>query len=78
MPSTQISNLQPSTVEKGKISIKLSDGSELLADHVVSAVGVEPNTALAREAGLEIDEKHGGVIVNAELEARRNVYVSRV
>ncbi len=44
-------------------------------DHVVVAVGLEPNVDLATSSGLEIDERNGGFLVNAELEARSNVYV---
>ncbi|KAI9216209.1 apoptosis-inducing factor, mitochondrion-associated, C-term-domain-containing protein [Blastocladiella britannica] len=43
-------------------------------DHVVVAAGIEPNVSLARNAGLEIDSVRGGIVVNAELEARRNVF----
>ncbi|MBL8830905.1 MAG: NAD(P)/FAD-dependent oxidoreductase [Rhodospirillales bacterium] len=35
------------------VAVRLADGSELPADLVVLAVGVTPETALAREAGLE-------------------------
>jgi NAD(P)H-nitrite reductase large subunit len=35
--------------------VGLADGSELLADLVVMAVGVQPNIELAREAGLPCD-----------------------
>ncbi|KAI9486709.1 MAG: apoptosis-inducing factor, mitochondrion-associated, C-term-domain-containing protein [Benjaminiella poitrasii] len=62
--------------ESGKTIVKLSNGESLSVDHVVVAIGVEPRVDLARDAGLEIDEKLLGVIVNAELEARRDVYVA--
>ncbi|KAL1920709.1 uncharacterized protein VTP21DRAFT_1086 [Calcarisporiella thermophila] len=58
----------------GKVQLSLSSGEEIVADHVIVAVGIDPATELARKAGLEIDETRGGVIVNAELEARTNVY----
>jgi len=41
----------------------------------VIAAGLEPNIELARRAGLELDPVRGGVVVNAELEARTDVYV---
>lgn len=44
-------------------------------DHVVVAVGLEPNTDLAASSSLEVDEQHGGFLVNAELEARSNIWV---
>jgi apoptosis-inducing factor 1 len=50
--------------------------SYVKADHVVVAVGIEPNTDLAKSAGLEIDSEQGGFLVNAELQARHNVWVA--
>lgn len=38
------------------------------------AVGARPNTDLARSSGLELDEEHGGFLVNAELMARTNLW----
>ncbi|MBB3982781.1 rubredoxin-NAD+ reductase [Sphingobium fontiphilum] len=40
--------------DKG-IRAVLDDGTEILADVVLSAVGLRPNTDLARNAGLEVD-----------------------
>lgn len=45
------------------------------ADNVVVAVGLEPNIDLAFSSGLEIHDRLGGFLVNAELEARSNVWV---
>lgn len=41
--------------------VRLKDGRELPAELVVMAVGIRPNTALAREAGLEVGR---GVLVD--------------
>lgn len=38
------------------------------------AVGVRPNTDLARTSDLELDEEHGGFLVNAELMARTDIW----
>ncbi|KAF9345817.1 Apoptosis-inducing factor 1, mitochondrial [Mortierella sp. AD094] len=57
-----------------QVELTLESGEKVLADHVVVAVGIEPNVELAKKAGLELDEIRGGVVVNAELQARRNVY----
>lgn len=46
------------------------------ADQVVVAIGVQPNTDLATTSRLEIDPNIGGYLVNAELEARSNVWVA--
>lgn len=43
---------------------------------MVIAVGVQPNTDLATSSNLEIDPKIGGFLVNAELEARSNLWVA--
>jgi NADPH-dependent 2,4-dienoyl-CoA reductase/sulfur reductase-like enzyme/peroxiredoxin family protein/rhodanese-related sulfurtransferase/TusA-related sulfurtransferase len=53
------------------IAARLSSGSELLADIVVFSVGVRPDTALAREAGLELVPQGrpgaGAIIVDERL-----------
>jgi programmed cell death 8 (apoptosis-inducing factor) len=59
-----------------QVVLKLNNGTSLSVDHVIVAVGLEPNTELATSSGLEIDEKRGGFLVNAELEARTNVWVA--
>jgi 3-phenylpropionate/trans-cinnamate dioxygenase ferredoxin reductase subunit len=43
--------------------VHLADGTQRHADLVVSAVGAEPNDALARDAGIRCD---GGIAVDAE------------
>lgn len=47
-------------------------------DHIVAAVGLEPNVELAKSAGLEVDSDFGGFRVNAELQARSNIWVVSV
>jgi len=44
------------------------------SDCIVYAVGVLPNTQLAVDAGLEIDQYVGGVVANSKLEVAKNVY----
>lgn len=43
---------------------------------MIVAVGVKPNTDLAKTSTLEIEPKIGGFLVNAELEARSNLWVA--
>ncbi|KAG9478088.1 hypothetical protein GDO78_013211, partial [Eleutherodactylus coqui] len=62
--------------KNGKLHISLKDGRAVETDHVVAAVGLEPNTELAKSAGLELDADFGGFRVNAELQARNNVWVA--
>ena len=44
--------------------VRLDDGTELAADIVVMAVGIRPNAALAKEAGLETNR---GVLVGDDM-----------
>jgi len=44
--------------------VLLADGTELPADLVVMAVGIRPNSALAKEAGLPVNR---GIVVDAQM-----------
>lgn len=59
-----------------KIELHLSNDEIVSVDHVIVAVGAEPNTEIASTSGLEIDDKYGGFLVNAEMEARKNVWIA--
>ena len=48
---------------------------QVITDHLVAAVGLEPSVDLAKSAGLEVDADFGGYRVNAELQARSNIWV---
>lgn len=74
--------LVDTSVQEGKVNLSYIDPKQpnrtsyITADHIVVAVGVEPNTDLAKSAGLEVDSDHGGFLVNAELQARHNIWVA--
>lgn len=51
----------------GGVDVLLKDGAALSAGMVVLAIGVTPDTALAREAGLELGVK-GSIVVNDRME----------
>lgn len=70
---TQIEN---AALKGEQVELKLSNGESLKVDHVVVAVGVEPNTELAKSAGLEVDSEHGGFVVNSEMCARSDIYAA--
>ncbi|XP_074650754.1 apoptosis-inducing factor 1, mitochondrial-like [Tubulanus polymorphus] len=70
------STVKSAECENGKIVLNLNNNEQVKVDHVVVAVGLEPNTSLAKASGLETDDAHGGYRVNAELEARSNVWVA--
>jgi len=75
-------NVIPNTVidaidmDGEKVKLTLSNGDELLTDHVVMSVGLDVDTSLSLSGGLEVDDKLGGYRVNAELQARSNVWVA--
>jgi len=73
-----ISKAEVTSVERinDRLLLKLTNGQTVTADHVIVAVGVEPNTDLALSSNLEVDPEVGGYLVNAELEARSNLYVA--
>ena len=51
--------------KEGHVSgVKLKDGTEIAADIVVMAVGIRPNTALAKTAGVETGR---GIVVNDDM-----------
>lgn len=51
----------------GCLSLKTSEGCEFPADMVLFAIGVTPDTALAKDAGLELGIK-GSIVVNDRME----------
>nr|XP_050846606.1 apoptosis-inducing factor 1, mitochondrial isoform X1 [Vespula vulgaris] len=59
-----------------KLSLILSDGNVIDADQVIVGIGVEANTDLATSSELEVHPIVGGFLVNAELEARSNLWVA--
>ncbi len=49
--------------DDGALVVRLADGGALEADAVVAGIGLEPDVALAREAGLAVDN---GVVVDEQ------------
>lgn len=73
-PNSQIIGVE--IYEGNQLRLKLSNGKTIVVDEVIQAVGSEPNVQLAKDAGLEVDATTGGFVVNAELEARSNLYAA--
>lgn len=73
LASTEIKS---ASIQDKKLKLELNNGRTLLVDHAIVAVGSEPNTELGKTSGLEVDKTQGGFVVNAELEARRDVFVA--
>lgn len=61
-----------------QLKLCMQDGKSIIVDQAILAVGSEPNTQLAINAGLEVDLNLGGFVVNAELEARTNLFAVRI
>jgi NADPH-dependent 2,4-dienoyl-CoA reductase/sulfur reductase-like enzyme len=51
-----------------QIALRTTGGRELLVDGIVAGIGIAPNIALARAAGLEVDN---GIVVDAMLRTSR-------
>ena len=49
--------------ESGDIVLCLSDGTRIVGDAVIYGIGVEPDTALAKDAGLAIDN---GIVIDEQ------------
>jgi programmed cell death 8 (apoptosis-inducing factor) len=73
MPQTQIQSVD---LVGQQIKLNLRDCKSILVDHVIVAIGSKPNTDLGKNSDLEVDSKLGGFVVNAELEARRHLFVA--
>ena len=73
-PSSIIKQIE---VNLGKqVALHLDSGEHITADRVILATGLNPNSKIADASGLETDPTRGGILVNAELEARSNVFVA--
>lgn len=69
------SKLENVDLEDNKVKLSTKNGT-VIADHVIVATGVTPNTDLAPTAFLEVDNTYGGFMVNSELEARRDLFAA--
>ncbi|XP_075249187.1 apoptosis-inducing factor 1, mitochondrial-like isoform X3 [Convolutriloba macropyga] len=67
--NSRVKSVKPVDGESEQLELELFDGSKLIVDHVIVAVGIEPNVELAESACLELDQKLGGYFVNSELQS---------
>lgn len=74
LPETKVIDAQ--TVNGNLVRLALDNGKTITADHVVVAVGLQPETSLARASGLEEDDHLGGFKANTELEIRTNLWAA--
>lgn len=75
-PGTQIESITASPASGRKYQITLNNNKTIDTDHIVLSLGGTPNVQLAKRAVLEVDEISGGIVVNAELAARSDLYVA--
>ncbi len=54
----------PAATASAVVHLEAADGRRFDADVVVVAIGLAPDTALARDAGLAIDAGNGGILVD--------------
>ncbi|CAH2055578.1 unnamed protein product, partial [Iphiclides podalirius] len=74
LPDTEVSG---SSVHGQLVRLERADGAAPLhVALVVECVGSEPNAELAAAAGLEVHPQLGGVVVNAEMQARSGVWAA--
>ena len=60
--------------ENGLVNITLASGRTLSADMVILSIGVRPNGQLAKDAGLEVNQR-GGIVVDKHLKTSDpNIY----
>jgi NADPH-dependent 2,4-dienoyl-CoA reductase/sulfur reductase-like enzyme len=51
----------------GELQLRLEHSDTLSVDAVIAGIGIEPNIALAESAGLQIDSRTGGIVVDEYL-----------
>lgn len=51
----------------GETSISLTSGKSITVDMVILSIGVKPNSSLAKDAGIAVNQR-GGIVVNEYLE----------
>jgi len=60
--------------ENGIVTITLSSGKTLKADMVLLSIGVRPNSQLAKDAGLELNQR-GGIVVDKYLKHQIQIFM---
>uniref|UniRef100_A0A7S3EML7 FAD/NAD(P)-binding domain-containing protein n=1 Tax=Rhodosorus marinus TaxID=101924 RepID=A0A7S3EML7_9RHOD len=78
MPSSIVTGARESPEKRDSVELDVVSFTKktLETDAVVVAVGIQPQDKLAEDAGLEVDQINGGVVVNAELQAANGVFAA--
>lgn len=72
IPNTQVDSVH---MENSKIKLGLLSGQLLVVDHVIVAMGSQPDFAFIQMSGLELASRDCGIAVNRRLEASPHLYV---
>ena len=70
------SNVQKAEITDDNRVLISTENCKITADHVVVAIGLQPNIELGVSSDLEVDQNLGGFVVNAELQARDSIWVA--
>jgi NADPH-dependent 2,4-dienoyl-CoA reductase/sulfur reductase-like enzyme/rhodanese-related sulfurtransferase len=60
--------------ENGLLSVKTTDGTELSAAMMILAIGVKPDTKLAKDAGLKLNQRDAIIVSETMLTSDPNIY----
>lgn len=64
-PGSMVNGLE---ARESQFVLRTESDDEIVADGVVAGIGLKPNVGLAEQAGLEIDEDSGGIVVDQSLQ----------
>ncbi|KAG4080215.1 hypothetical protein HA402_008286 [Bradysia odoriphaga] len=73
MPNTQVHSVH---MENSKLKLGLLSGQLLVVDHVIVAMGSQPDYAFIQMSGLKLANRDCGIAVNRRLEALPHLYVA--
>ncbi|ETN74974.1 pyridine nucleotide-disulfide oxidoreductase, partial [Necator americanus] len=63
-------------VKDAKVVLEVNGTQKMTSDCVVVAIGVEPDTSIAKASGLEVDDRIGGIVTDTELRVRSGVWAA--
>ncbi|XP_037027704.1 apoptosis-inducing factor 1, mitochondrial-like [Bradysia coprophila] len=73
MPNTQVHSVH---MENSKLKLSLLSGQVLVVDHVIVAMGSQPDYTFIQMSGLKLASQDCGIAVNRRLEALPHLYVA--
>ncbi|KAL6726265.1 hypothetical protein Aduo_008253 [Ancylostoma duodenale] len=58
------------------VELEVNGSKKITSDYVVMAIGVDPDTSVAKASGLETDDRLGGIMTDAELRVRSGIWAA--